>query len=173
MRRLKMKLGIVLLLFMGITGLQAQNRLYVKATNGIETSFSLNGIRKLTFPMRNISVTNTDGKTELVPFNEIQYLNFTQGWTGNNSLAIQDNNSFSLFPNPVSDELTVIIQSTKDEPISIQIIDMHGKIVYRETGQTINGPNHFYLNLSNLPGGLYICCINDGRKITTGRFLKN
>lgn len=171
--RLKMKFGIMLLLFLGITGLQAQDKLYVKTNVGTETSFSLNGIRKLTFPERNISVTHTDGKTEVVPFKEIRFVNFTQGITGNNSLAIQDNNSLDLFPNPVIDELTVMFQSTTSEPVSIQIINMQGKIVYRETGHTVNGSNHFDLKLSDLPGGIYVCCINNGRRITTGKFLKN
>ena len=173
MRLLKIKLGTMLLLFLGITGLQAQNVLYVKTTGGTETSFSLNGIRKLTFPLRNMSVTHTDGKTELIPFKEIHYVNFTQGLSGNSSLAMQDNNSLALFPNPVIDELTVMFQSTKVETVSIQIIDMHGKIVYRETGHTVNGSNQYYLKISNLPIGLYVCCINNGRRITTGRFVKN
>lgn len=173
MRLIILKLGIVLLLFLGISELQAQDKLYVKAANGTETSFPLNGIRKLTFPMRNISVTNTDGKTDLIPFKDIRFVNFTPGISGINSLAEQDNNNLALFPNPVINELTVMFQSTTAGPVSVQIIDMHGKIIYRQTGLTINGQNDFHLKLSDLPGGIYVCCINNGRRITTGRFLKN
>lgn len=173
MQQLKLKLGIILLLFTGIAELQAQNMLYVKTTNGTETSFSLNGIRKLTFPMRTISVNHTDGKTDLIPFKDIRFLNFTPGISGIISLAEQDNNSIALFPNPVIDQLTVMFQSYTDEPVSIQIIDMHGKIVYRETGSTVNGQNYFYLKIPNLSAGLYVCCINNGRKIVTSKFLKN
>ena len=174
MQLFRLKLGIVFVLFVGITGLQAQQqKLYVKTTKGTETSFSLDGIRKLTFPARTISIAQTDGKTEVFPFQEVRYLNFTPGFTGINSLDLQDNTSLALFPNPVDDELTVRIQSDISEMVTIQIIDMHGKIVYRETGRTVNGPNQFNIKLSDLPGGLYVCCINNGRRMTTGRFLKN
>ena len=48
MKHKRLKLCTILLLVFGLTGLQAQT-MYVKTTGGVQTSYALSSIKKLTF----------------------------------------------------------------------------------------------------------------------------
>jgi len=173
MRQIILKTGMLLLMVLFITGIQAQNKLYIQAKDGTRSSFPLNEIRKLTFPSRTLIVYDNDGNTEAYPFTELRQARFTQWVAGNNTIDQSGNSRLTLFPNPVSNELKVMIQSSSAEPIEIQILDIQGKTVYFLTEHTLPGYRQINIDLSDLQKGLYVCRVNNGKSRQTRKFLKN
>src|SRR4030042_7049823 len=105
MRHKKVILSVVLLLGLGLNGLQAQSTLYVKEKTGTQTSFELNGIRKLIFPAGNIMVNKTDGDTRVYALSDIRYLSFIDFTTDVKLIDRQESSNLTLYPNPVIDKL--------------------------------------------------------------------
>ncbi|HET6557795.1 MAG TPA: T9SS type A sorting domain-containing protein [Prolixibacteraceae bacterium] len=173
MRQIKLKTGLLLLIVLIFTGLQAQKKLYIQAKDGTKSTFPLNEIRKVTFPSRTLIVYSNDGNTQTFPFSELRQARFTEWLTGNHSYDLQENNGLALFPNPVDNELTVKTQSESGESIEIRIIDVKGNMIYTQTSRTLPGNNHIKMQLSHLPKGLYVCRVTKGKKADTSKFLKN
>lgn len=173
MRQIKLKTGLLLLMILIFTGLQAQKKLFILANDGTKSSFPLNEIRKVTFPSRTLIVYNNDGNTQTFPFIELRQARFTEWITGNHSYDLQENKGLELFPNPVDNELTINTQSESGESIEIRIIDVKGKTVYSQTSRTLPGNNLIKIQLSHLPKGLYVCRVTKGKKADTSKFLKN
>ena len=74
-----------------------------------------------------------------------------------NPLSIQDNtiSTFKVFPNPVSEVLSVVLNSEGIN--SIKIIDLTGKIVFSET---FEGNFKEEISLNNLESGIYLLKVN-------------
>ncbi len=65
--------------------------------------------------------------------------------------------SFSIFPNPANDFLTIELQlSAVTSPFSIKIMDMVGQIMASNTIHPTVGQNVFNMNIGSLPQGIYI-----------------
>lgn len=155
------------------SGLQAQNKLYLHAKNGTKTSFLLNDIRKLTFPSRTITVYENDGTTQLFPFIELRQARFTEFVSGSNKMDMAESTNMTLFPNPVSNDLTLRLVSSFNATVEIRIVDIQGKTVSIRNERIVPGNNQITMQLSDLPQGLYICRVNNGKSIETRKFLKN
>ena len=79
---------------------------------------------------------------------------------------IINNNVFTIYPNPVSDILTV---NSTEELNSISIYNINGQCVY----QLSNLANNLTLNLKNLPSGLYsIIATKHKNNIQLKKFIK-
>lgn len=74
-----------------------------------------------------------------------------------NQTSLQNNWNVDLFPNPASDNLTVV-SKTESENLSITIFDIAGKLVYKTSLQTANFISKLDLNLLN---GVYLITINN------------
>ena len=76
-------------------------------------------------------------------------------------------NEFSIFPNPVENELT--IQSTSNNNIqSIKVIDMSGRICLQNNTNSSN----IVLNTSSLLKGIYLVEINSAKGKTVSKIIK-
>ncbi len=84
----------------------------------------------------------------------------------------ENGSELSIRPNPVVNELEVIIPSTIQAGAMLQIMDMNGKKLFSE--RVGEGSNLMKLNLSelNLSGGVYLLNIQDGETLLTRRFVK-
>jgi hypothetical protein len=154
------------------TGLQAQKKLYIQANDGTKSSFTLNEIRKVTFPSRTMIVYSNDENTHSFPFIDLRQARFSEWLSSNNTLNLQEKNGLALFPNPVNDELIVCITSESGESIEIRILDVKGNTVYTQRGYTVPGINQIKIQLSHLVKGIYVCRINRSKSIVTGKFIK-
>ena len=76
MRQKRLKLSAVLLLGLGLTGLQAQT-MYVWESNSTQTDYALSNIRKMTFSGGNVTIQKTDNSTGVYGLSGLRYLNFT------------------------------------------------------------------------------------------------
>lgn len=70
-------------------------------------------------------------------------------------------NSISVYPNPIKDFLTVLVNTVKDETFSIEIFDVCGKIVLAQSEHLYAGKSNLKLNLTALAAGFYVIKINE------------
>jgi hypothetical protein len=75
--------------------------------------------------------------------------------------------SLSLFPNPVSDMLTVNFEATSST--SVQLIDLTGKVVRSETAQAGSVSTQFDVN--DLNAGVYFVNVKNAAGSTTQKFV--
>jgi hypothetical protein len=78
--------------------------------------------------------------------------------------VVANNNSFNVYPNPASDQATIVFSSDKEEAYSIRLIDITGRIVIDEKQTSVIGENQYQMNLSELAKGIYMVILqnNDG-----------
>ncbi len=70
----------------------------------------------------------------------------------------------TTYPNPVSDKLTVELNSELASAVNFQMYNSAGKLVRNgNTGTMANQGQNFTVDVSNLPSGLYILTLNDGK----------
>ncbi len=81
---------------------------------------------------------------------------------------IKNNSSFNLFPNPVSEKLTI---SGSDFPLEIEISieDMNGRQIKSEK---LNTTNQNYVNTGELKKGVYILNVNVNGAVSRRKFIK-
>ncbi len=79
---------------------------------------------------------------------------------------------YNLYPNPTSNNINLIINSTTEATASITINDMLGRVMQTETEELITGTNTFTYNISNFAAGLYFIRISNGTETTTLKMVK-
>ncbi len=77
-----------------------------------------------------------------------------------------------ISPNPVSDLISVNIQSEISGQVSIKLLDMTGKNVLSESMELNIGINTFDQNISHLPTGTYLLKLTDGQKVKVEKVVK-
>ncbi len=69
-------------------------------------------------------------------------------------------NSWSVYPNPVGDNLTVAVDLKHATDVSVGVFNMAGQIVYSSAVKLHDGVNHLEISTSALPAGIYSLRIN-------------
>ena len=75
-----------------------------------------------------------------------------------------NNLTAAIFPNPASTKLTVTFSYDKEEPYTVRITDMTGRVMFSENGTVINGDNTLEFNTSNYSNGMYILDLHTANK---------
>lgn len=87
-------------------------------------------------------------------------------------LSVHDldkNNSIQLYPNPVSNKLTVLLPSTQVKEYKIR--DMYGAIRQKELVSTLLKP--LVIDVSSLSNGIYLITLKSDNSNETLKFIKN
>jgi len=172
MKNGKIKLSVIFLLGIMLNGLHAQSTLYVREITGKQTALNLNIIRKLTFNNGAIAIHKTSGDSSLFNLKSVRYLNFTDLTGTVTAINTQNNRSIGLYPNPAEALLNISYSSKNDENISMQIIDLQGKIMIQQKLVKNSDNNIETIDVSKLSKGLYICRIQSSNKFETLKFIK-
>ncbi len=77
-----------------------------------------------------------------------------------------------VYPNPAHDQMTVYLYSRMAGPATIKVYSLSGHLFQEETLEVGEGWNHTPLQISQLPSGLYILRIEQGRQQHIVKFLK-
>lgn len=80
----------------------------------------------------------------------------------------------NFYPNPVKDILSIEICDTITEPISVEILDIAGKILKQKQIDTKTEKNSFNINIDDISGGTYLIqirTIGDNKIIKTAKIL--
>lgn len=82
-------------------------------------------------------------------------------------------NALNLYPNPVSNQLTVEYQNdiAGQSTITMNVFDVMGKLVMTQTTESFEGDNAYYLDMTNLLNGMYIMEVTDGTNRQMRKFM--
>ena len=162
---------IIILLIVGFAGLKAQTSLNVKVKTGSQSSFLLRDIKTLTFTSGNMTVNKRDGNTSDFAMTDIRNLNFAS-ITSIDEIQTDGIISMILYPNPVKDFLHLKYESKAEENVSVQILNMQGKVVYQRFMKSHAETNYIDIQTTGLQNGMYLCRIQNDNKIGTTKFIK-
>ena len=90
-------------------------------------------------------------------------------------LTNKQNISTAVYPNPTNGDAMLNISLDKAESISVQLVDISGRIVYTKEAQTYTSGKHYIpLPTQLLPAGVYIYQLSNdkGVLLNTGRIVK-
>jgi hypothetical protein len=103
---------------------------------------------------------------------------FTSGTTFNlvvtePSLSTESENElrFSLFPNPVDQEVVIEIPNTSEDVYHIQLLDIQGKIIQQEVQQPVE--NKLRINISQVSNGIYLVKVQSKGKSRIKKLIVN
>ncbi|MEP6845086.1 MAG: T9SS type A sorting domain-containing protein [Panacibacter sp.] len=74
--------------------------------------------------------------------------------------------NFTVFPNPAPEYTILRFTAAKQEKIVVQLTDISGKVVVRQTHSSVIGENQLRMDVSGLAQGSYIATILSGGKIS-------
>ena len=160
MRHKRLKLSAVLLLGLGLTGLQAQTS--INATGGDASgsggsaSYSVGQV---------VYTTNTGTNGSVAQGVQQAYEIFTVG------IKETELNIFlTVFPNPTTDYLTLSISEFEISNLTYQLYDISGKLLQSEK---ITG-NQTSIVMSNLvPANYFVKVIQGNKEVKTIKIIKN
>jgi hypothetical protein len=162
MRHKKLKLSAVLLLGLGLTGLQAQTSVNATGGNasgsGGSASYSVGQVVYTTH-------TGTSGSVEQgvqQPF-EISVVTGIEEAKGINL-------SVTAYPNPTTDYLQLKVESEKLKDLSFQLYDMNGKLLQSEK---ITGNQTSIAMSSLVPATYFVKVIQGNKEVKTFKIIKN
>jgi len=79
--------------------------------------------------------------------------------------------SVLILPNPVVNELRLVIQAATNDQATIRVINMKGQVVMEKTTAIVRGKNTVTTDASGLSNGVYMLQITTGESSTTERFM--
>lgn len=80
----------------------------------------------------------------------------------------------SVYPNPVKEDLNMVITSPSAEKVTMVVTDLSGKVIMQQAANVIIGDNQQHLNVQQLASGTYmvkVICAN-GCETAVHRFVK-
>ncbi len=87
------------------------------------------------------------------------------------NIFIEDHR-MSIYPNPVSNEFSIKLMTSINSDIHVSIIDMNGRIVFKNTHFGVSAGNHQYsYNLPNSIKGIYILKVQTKEGIMTRKMI--
>lgn len=162
MRHKRLKLSAVLLLGLGLTGLQAQESINATGSNasggGGSVSYSVGQVAYQTHTETSGSVS--EGVQQLFEISVVTAIEEAKGI----------NLSVSAYPNPTTDYLTLRIDEFEISNLSFQLYDMNGKLLQ---SKKITG-NQTSIVMSNLvPASYFVKVILGNKEVKTFKIIKN
>lgn len=171
--QIKKLLCAVFLLSIGFLSLKAQNAFVIKEKAGTQTSFTLNGLRKLTFPAGSMAVIKTDGTTSTYAFSTIRSLTFSDLINNVSPIVKKERSNLTLYPNPVIDQLQMSYDALQEGSVQAEIIDFQGRIIHRQTISCQVGTNQATIPVAQLQKGLYLFRLQNRKDVETVKFIIN
>ncbi len=169
MKESQFKIIATLVLGIWLTGLQAQT-LRVKQTEGTETAYSLAEISKLSFSEGSLQITNYENNSSSYELNTLRYLTVSDIPVGLNEQVKFRGMNLKVYPNPVTNLLTVQLYDTGKSKSSIEILSVNGKVL---STRNVTGMQKVHLDLSHLERGIYICRLRNSETTKTAKIVKN
>jgi pimeloyl-ACP methyl ester carboxylesterase len=70
-----------------------------------------------------------------------------------------------VYPNPTKDVVQIELNTTMGKSVIINVLDLLGRQLIRNSKLLVNGTNRISLNIASLPAGIYIIEVRDGNTI--------
>ena len=78
----------------------------------------------------------------------------------------------SVYPNPVANEVNVVTEGLNDESITVQVVDLLGKVLFDKTENKVTGEKKISIDLSDKPAGICIVKVNTSHGRTIQKVIK-
>jgi hypothetical protein len=154
--------------------LRAQS-IHFNYTDGTNTSYSLEDVRKITFEADFMNLHFWDGTVYTRNVSTIGYYEYDQSslnvleWI--NGANVRD---VMIFPNPTSIDLNVSYNLPKEDEINIALFDMQGKLMLQKSlGKQVSSEHQETLDLTSIDQGTYVCRISGLKNAITKTVIKN
>jgi hypothetical protein len=143
--------------------------LHVKMKNQSIFPYKLTSIRNITFDNSGNMLIHTDTGISFMEIAGIQNLLFIPEDELDVPTIREKRNDLLLFPNPVVNELFVSLENPQQNNVTVQLIDMNGRIL-----QSLRFPDshEIKLDVSYLSGGMYLCRVLTDNGNFSQKFLK-
>jgi hypothetical protein len=79
---------------------------------------------------------------------------------------------FSVYPNPVNDELTMEFHGYNNQIIEMELMDITGKRCFRQHTKMVGDQNIYRCQLKELKSGIYLMKVNLGNAIEYRQIIK-
>lgn len=90
------------------------------------------------------------------------------GFSGPERLPVEIN----VFPNPMSDVLSMELQSSIEADVLVELVSLQGQPLFAFQQRIITGSNTISENISQLPSGMYLLKISNGQKVVSEKVFK-
>jgi len=87
------------------------------------------------------------------------------------AITLNSGISFTVYPNPVRNIMSLRVNNDKSETVTVQVIDLLGKVLTQQQAQLNAGTNTLSLNVSSLASGSYVVVIK-GESQESRHFIK-
>jgi hypothetical protein len=77
---------------------------------------------------------------------------------------------WALQPNPAVESTTIVLQEALQQDISLEIFDVSGRLLYRQTVAT--GTNQVNLDISTFPDGILLVRLSSSEGVSSKRMMK-
>jgi hypothetical protein len=91
-----------------------------------------------------------------------EYLMLSKNNTTLKATPVNGTPGVDVFPNPVTDPVTVYLHDISHPSATLRLINAIGQVLYKKDIALINGAEIYQLNMGHLPKGLYILSITAG-----------
>ena len=171
MNRTKIKWVIIILFSIIFNSSKAQTSLNIKDNTGKVTTVILSDVSKLMFPAGKMTLIKKTGSNFDFILSDIQNLNFNK-ITAVDQIETFGVNALVLYPNPVVKQLNIRYKAQNEESILVEIINIQGEIIVKQTVKSTTGTNYFMIPFDSFQKGIYLCRLNNGKKIEISKFIK-
>jgi hypothetical protein len=143
----------------------AQNQLLVTLTDGTIDTYDISEIRSIKFSGNTMNLLENNGSQTAWKISEIVDYKFSY-LTSTNLNSSFNNEQVHIFPNPIFDHALIEYYSTLENDITIELLDLNGKILRTVFRGPHKGKQAFQWS-NDLPGGFYLCRIQTRSKSIT------
>jgi hypothetical protein len=126
--------------------------------------------KQYTFTDRNITTLKTS-----VIYYRLKMMDMDGKFSYSKIIAININSKAAvvmLYPNPVRENVTLMISVTKKENISYSIIDQNGRAVQKKNALVNEGSNTILIETNSLAMGVYTIVLNGANTNSQMKFVK-
>jgi hypothetical protein len=142
---------------------------YENLNVGNETNYTISGLNQNTdyyYRLRALNVHDTGAYSNTV---HVQTLLGT-----GTTLMAEATNRVTFFPNPFTDELTIVSDFSESTLVSIQLFDAMGtKVAELHNGQLPSGQQQFSWDAGELQKGMYFCRVQAGNEMKMLKIIKH
>ena len=86
------------------------------------------------------------------------------------SVAENQFDEFSLFPNPNNGTFTIALNSYSNKDINVEVYDIRGRSIFNNSYENTSSFNQT-INLNNVQSGMYLVKVSDGERITIKKII--
>lgn len=86
---------------------------------------------------------------------------------GASVLSTDFTNNIATYPNPAKNTLTIELATAQSNEVTIELMDLTGKIVTRIDNITMINANQYKVDVSSLEKGMYVVKVTNGAEVST------